>query len=248
MELQLLFFHFAKCLFGPLWTENLKLLTKCLCVSLPHIFEENTTLTSGRWILKWCSYFRGYITRVAALVMLGTSTPCRGFRKSGISSDLTGGTTTTTIYLCFWSLNHCQKELQMVLVHCLLPGHWPAQRQDEMLPFPDLSYWWKPRETAQKERGLFSTVLKKPHIPCAHLFYPSNVSKNVCVGLLVSGLLYFADQPYFCLVSGRQVQLHSRFGLALHSSFHVFWCALWELIVLPMPKILFSMSPFAADS
>lgn len=68
------------------------------------------------------------------------------------------------------------------------------------------------------------------------------------LGLLVSGLLYFVDQPYFCLVSGRQVKLHSHFGLALHSSFHVFWCTLWELIVLPRPKMLFSMSTFPANS
>lgn len=119
----------------------------------------------------------------------GTSTPCRGFRKSGAFSDLTGGTTKT--YLCLWSLNHCQKELQLALAHCLLPGHWPAQRQDKMLPFPDLWYWQEPCETAQK-RGLFSTVWKKPQMPCACPFSPSSLSKDVCVG--IAGL-----QPFvFC--------------------------------------------------
>lgn len=40
-------FPFCQVLFGPLWTENLKLLIKCLCMSFPRIFEQNTTLTSG---------------------------------------------------------------------------------------------------------------------------------------------------------------------------------------------------------
>lgn len=43
-------FDFAKCLFGPLWTENLKLLIKHLCMSFPHIFEENNP---DKW---WVSF------------------------------------------------------------------------------------------------------------------------------------------------------------------------------------------------
>lgn len=43
-------FDFAKCLFGLLWTENLKLLIKHLYMSFPHIFEENNT---DKW---WVSF------------------------------------------------------------------------------------------------------------------------------------------------------------------------------------------------
>lgn len=177
-------------------------------------------------------------------VRLGTSTPCRAFRKSGVSSDLTGGTTKT--YLCFLSVNHCQKELQLVLVHCLLPGHWPAQRQDKGAPLSwPLILMGAMWNCSKKKRGLFSTVWKRPQIPCA---CPSSLSKNVCVEIAGLQPFVFCGSALLCLVSGRQVQLNSGFGLALHCSFHVFWCALWELIVLPMPKMLFSMSSFPADS
>lgn len=186
--------------------------------------------------------------RIAVLVMLGTSTPCRGFRKSGnlLRSNWWNNNNNIPLLLVTESLPKGAADGP-----CPLPPAWSLTCSktgwDAPLSWPVIlmeATW----NCSKKERGLFYTVWKKPQIPCAHLFYPSNVSKNVCVWLLVSGLLYFVDQPYFCLVSGRQVQLHSRFGLALHSSFHVFWCALLELIVLPMPKMLFSMSPFAADS
>lgn len=98
-----------------------------------------------------------------------------------------------------------------------------------------------------KKRTIFYCSEKKPDILCPVRFLPQVSQRMSVLGSLVSNLLYFVVQPYFCLVSGRQVQLHSHFGLALHS-FHVFWCALWELIVLPMAKMLFSMHTFPADS
>lgn len=52
--------------------------------------------------------------------------------------------------------------------------------------FSVLWYWQEPCETTQK-RGLYSTIWKKPWIPCACLFCPSNLSEDVCVG--IAGLL-----------------------------------------------------------
>lgn len=179
--------------------------------------------------------------RFLSPVRSGTSTPCRGFRKSGVSSDLTGGTTKT--YLCFWSLNHCQKELQLVLVHC--PPAWSLTCSETE---QDASLSW-----AVILMGAMWNSSKKRIFYCPRYLVPVcfllEVSQRMSIlGLLVSSLLCFVEQPYFCLVSGRQVQLHSHFGPALHYYFNVFWCALWELIVLPMPKMLFFTSTFPADS
>lgn len=87
---------------------------------------------------------------------------------------------------------------------------------------------------------------KSPQYLVPAHFAPQNSQRMSVLGSLVSCLLYFVDQPYFCLVSGRQVQLElcCCFGLALHSSFQVYWCAFWELTVFPIPKIVFSMSTF----
>lgn len=99
-----------------------------------------------------------------------------------------------------------------------------------------------------KKEDYFLLFRKSPRYLVPARYVPQVSQRMSMLGLLFSGLLYFVDQPYFCLVSGRQVQLHSHFGLALHSSCHVFWCALWELLVLPMPKMLFFMSTFPANS
>lgn len=139
------------------------------------------------WILKWCSYFWGQLTRIAVSRRWGAFP--LGVSGSQVPPQIRVSLTpsgTAKNYLCFCSLNHCQKERRLALAHCLLPCHWPSQRQDRTVPFPVLWHWGEPCETAQK-RGLFSTTWKKPPIPCACPLCPSELSEDVCVG--IAGLL-----------------------------------------------------------
>lgn len=78
---------------------------------------------------------------------------------------------------------------------------------------------------------------KSPEYLVPACFVPQISQRMSVLGSLVSCLLCFVDQPYFCLVSGSQVQLElcCCFSLALHSSFQVYWCAFSELIVFPIP-------------
>lgn len=177
-------------------------------------------------------------------VRSGTSTPCRGFRKSGAFSDLTGGTTKT--YLCLWSLNHCQKSCSQPLptASCLVTDL--LRDRTRCSPFLTCDMDGSHVKLLKKE-DYFLLFGKSPRHLVPACFVPQVSQRMSVSGLLISSLLYFVDQPHFCWVSGRQVQLYCHFGPALHS-FQVFWCALWELIVLPMPKMLCSMSYFPADS
>lgn len=191
-----------------------------------------------QWILKWCSYFGGQRNRIT-VSQKARSIHTRCFGKSGASSNPSKPKSqwNNKNNLCFCSLYHCHKELQLVVGNtacCLVID----LLSDRTIPFPVLWCWREPHETARK-RGLFLLSGKSPKYLVPAHFVPQTSWRISVLWSLVSCLPYFVDQHYLCLVSSRQVQVELRCcssGLVLCCPFHVYWCTFWELTVFPHPQ------------
>lgn len=131
-------------------------------------------------------------------------------------------------YLCFCSLNCCQKELLLALAHCLLTCHGPSQRWGRSIPFPVLWDWWEWFQTAEKRESL--CCLKEPWTPCASPFSPSSLFEDVCVrtaGLLPSVFCGSALTLFSCWQTGTAWSLLLFWSGSAHFSSGLLVC-FWE--------------------